>query len=129
MLSSKEIEELVSIRDKEKNNLELKSIRIITEPSGKKDQAKQLAYGMVGLANKNGGRLILGVNDDGAFDGKFLGNTDDIKEYIHNICRDKISPIIEFEIHFIESASWDVFLIYIPKRRNIPHAYIMESIS
>jgi hypothetical protein len=124
MLAQEEVEILVNLRDKEKVNLELKSIRIIT--SGNKDAKEKLACGIVALANKNGGRLIIGVNDDGTFDGKFAGNTDDIKEYIHNICRDHISPSVHFEIQFIESENWDVFIVYIPKRRNIPHAFISK---
>ena len=127
MLNPKEIEELVSIRDKEKINLELKSIRIF-KALDKKEQLKKLACGIVALANKNGGKVILGINDNGSFDGKFPKNenTDEIKAHIHTICRDNISPTIEFEFQHIASEKWDVFVIYIPKRRNIPHAFVSK---
>lgn len=122
MLTKEEIETFVTYRDKEKTNLELKSIRLIN--SGRSDSKEKLACAIAALANKDGGRLILGVNDDGTFDGKYHGNVDDIKSYIDNICRDSISPSIHFDFQFIEADNWDVFVVFVPRRRTIPHAYI-----
>lgn len=52
---------------------------------------EQLAKELVALANFQGGRLILGVDDDGAISGLQQKNT---QEWVLNIFRDKIFPQI-----------------------------------
>jgi ATP-dependent DNA helicase RecG len=52
---------------------------------------EQLAKEVVSLANFQGGRILLGVDDDGALSGLTRDNTE---EWVMNIFRDKIHPTI-----------------------------------
>jgi|GEM_PF-2931673 hypothetical protein len=124
MTTIEEIRNLVEHRDRERINLELKSIRKITEQDAKGDNRRDIAYEIAAIANKFGGKLLFGVNDDGTFDPKFEGNPDNIKEYIVTICHDMISPVIDCNINFVQSNDWSVFVVDIPQRRHMPHAVV-----
>lgn len=52
---------------------------------------EQLAKEIVALANFQGGRVILGVEDDGTISGIHRGH---LEEWVMNIIRDKIHPLI-----------------------------------
>ncbi|MFZ2451663.1 MAG: RNA-binding domain-containing protein [Methylovulum miyakonense] len=52
---------------------------------------EQLAKEIVALANFQGGRVILGVEDDGAIAGI---QRDNLEEWVMNILRDKVHPLI-----------------------------------
>ena len=52
---------------------------------------EQLAKEIVALANFQGGRVILGVDDDGAISGV---HRDNLEEWVMNIVHEKIHPLI-----------------------------------
>ena len=52
---------------------------------------EQLAKEIVAFANLQGGRLLLGVEDDGIISGLTRSNT---QEWVLNVFRDKVSPQI-----------------------------------
>lgn len=52
---------------------------------------EQLAKEIVALANFQGGKVILGVEDDGSIAGIHRGN---LEEWVMNIIRDKVHPLI-----------------------------------
>jgi len=52
---------------------------------------EQLAKEIVALANLQGGRILLGVEDDGAISGLHQENT---QEWVMNVFRDKVFPQI-----------------------------------
>jgi ATP-dependent DNA helicase RecG len=53
------------------------------------EETEKLAKELVALANLRGGRVFLGVDDDGSI----VGITrDDLEEWVMNVCRDKIRP-------------------------------------
>jgi hypothetical protein len=124
MTTCSEIQALINEREKEKAHVELKSFRKIQATDQRSDNLRDIAYEIIALANLNGGKLIFGINDDGGFDGKFEGELDNIKRDIHNLCFDSISPIIECNTEFIECTTGDLFIVYVPKRKSIPHAYV-----
>ena len=55
---------------------------------------EQLAKEVVALANFQGGRLLLGVDDDGSISGLQRDNIENIEEWVMNVFRDKIHPMI-----------------------------------
>lgn len=120
-MTEADILKIVSSKELEPLTLELKSRRIFENSDGK----EKIACEIIALANKHGGRLILGLNDDGSFDGKMEPKeVDKLKELISQICRDKISPIVDSTTELIECSQGDVLAVYIPKKRSIPHAFI-----
>ena len=55
---------------------------------------EQLAKEVVALANFQGGRILLGVDDDGTISGLQRDNIENIEEWVMNVFRDKIHPMI-----------------------------------
>ena len=122
----KEIKQILNREDKENLIIELKSSRILNNPKKKEKICKEI----VALANRYGGKLILGLNDDGSYDGKnIFEDIDELKGKIDNWCRTSISPPIVCEIEFLssneeEALDGDIIVINVPKRDNIPHAVV-----
>jgi hypothetical protein len=109
--------------EKETLTIELKSFKKILDANGSliSDSRKDIAYEIIALANTRGGKLIFGINDNGIFDGK-ISNIDKIKEAIHQICYDLISPIISCTTDFFEFPNEDFVIINIPKKTGLPYA-------
>lgn len=126
MTTIQEIEAIALRTEKENIKIELKSFEKLS-PSPK-DNKTDIAAEIVAMANRQGGRLIFGIRDDGSFDGKLTSRgIDEAKGWIYNICRDLISPVIECTVQFIETSEKDVLIVYIPKRRRIPFAVTEKS--
>jgi hypothetical protein len=130
MFTLEDIEQIRANPEKETLTVELKSFRKLF--SADSSDIKDIAYEIVALANRHGGKLILGLNNDGSFDGKLPLKidakkeitVDSVKEKMHNICNDSISPRIDCETQFLQCAEGDVIIVNIPKKKNIPHAYV-----
>ncbi len=128
MITFDELKKLIENSEKENSKIELKSFRKLYES---KEGSKDIARGIVALANRHGGRFIMGINDDGKFDGKLpiMSNSteitiDDFKEKIFHLIRDHISPTIEPETEYLQCSEGDVLIINVPKRKGMPHAFI-----
>ena len=67
MVDCKEILEIIKSPDRENLNIELKKSDIIYTKEGK----KKLAHQIVAFANRLGGKILIGILDDGNFEGKF----------------------------------------------------------
>lgn len=126
MTTCDEIYQILKNPEKENMKNEFKNSEILK--SGK----EKLGYGIVAFANRNGGKLLIGINDDASFEGKGIFDDKGIDNYrgiIDNICHNNISPIIEYEIEFLQCPDGDLLVVNIPKRKGIPHAYIVSRVS
>lgn len=120
--------------EKENIRVELKeSQKFITGED--RFEGKEMASIIVSFANREGGMLIVGVKDDGTFEGEHIfdkfsvqdkNGFDKFKEYIENICKDSISPQIFVESFLFKIEGHDVAVIKIPKRLSIPHAVVSK---
>ena len=125
MYTKEFIEDLIKNREKEKANLELKSFeKVNTTKSDGKTKVEDFMADISAIANRFGGKILIGINDNGTFEGKFAGDFDNLKGQISEKCRSSVSPIIDCDFAFIETIDWDVIVVLIPKRKNIPHALI-----
>ena len=126
MFTCKDIYKIINSPEKENLTIELKSFRKLFDDDHKDGSVKrkEIAYTIVALANRFGGKLIFGINDDGSFDGKNKIDIDKAKESINQICTGNISPIVEYQSQFLECPEGDLLIIHIPKRKGIPFAYI-----
>lgn len=122
MTTSKEVLDVISGTEKENIKLELKRSALLRSDEGQ----RKIAYAITALANRNGGRLFIGVNDDGTLEGKDIFDIDNDKGIIENICHMKISPIVEYNTELVECPQGDVLVVNIRKRKEIPHAYIVS---
>lgn len=116
------LKQLVQSEERERTDIELKSFDKITQLNDK--NRKDIACEIVAFANRNGGKLIFGVSDDGHFEFDKDIDVDELKGKIHSICFDNISPVIEITTEYIEETEAKFLIIYVPKRKSIPHAYI-----
>lgn len=120
MTSEKELKEWISNIDKESLLIEFKNSDILKKP-------EKLMHGIVAFSNRIGGKLLLGVNDDGSIEGWRILKPDDEKGKINNLIQDKISPILECDIEIVPCKEGDILIIHIPKKRDIPHAYVKKT--
>lgn len=117
-----EIEKLREKSEFENIKYELKSSKILKE----KDWKDKIAKEIISFANRNGGKIIIGLQNDGSFDGKKDYDVDTLKGDIDNIIHNKISPIINYNFEFLECEEGDLSIITIERKKDIPHAFIIE---
>ena len=122
MTSCDELSQILKKPEKEKLKIEFKDSRILKGEKGK----EKLAFEIVAFANRHGGKIFLGINDDGTFEGKKIFEIDNDKGIIDNICHTRISPSVDYFIEFLECNEGDVLIINIQKRKGIPHAFIFS---
>lgn len=120
MMTCEKLYSLIRRNERENLTIELKNSAVLKDKPSRDD----LACDIVAIANRQGGKIIIGVNDDGSIEGKNIFNVDKDKGKIDNICYGQISPIIDYKLDFIECKEGDFLIINIPKRENIPHAII-----
>lgn len=122
MTTCEEIQKLLEKSEIENVKFELKSSKILKNDDWKEKLAKEF----VAFANQNGGKVIIGLQNDGTFDGEKDYDVDKLKGDINNVIRDKISPIIDYNFEFLECDGGDLSIISIEKKKDIPHAYIVK---
>ncbi len=122
MITCEEIQELLDKSEIENIKYELKSSKILKEDEWKDKLAKEF----VAFANRIGGKVIIGLQNDGTFDGKADYDIDKLKGDINNITRHKISPEINYDFEFLKCGEGDLSIISIEKKKDIPYAYIVK---
>ena len=120
MTNCNEIIEIITNPDRENLMVEFKNSGIIRSDEGRKKLLKHI----VSFANRNGGRILIGINDDCTFENKDIFDVDEDKGLINSLIQDRISPKLECEIEFVSCPEGDVMLIKIPRRKEVPHAVI-----
>ncbi|HLP11160.1 MAG TPA: ATP-binding protein [Flavobacteriales bacterium] len=117
-----EIHKITQSKELETVFRECKSFRLF----GNKDASRDIACSILAFANRHGGKIIFGINNDGSFDEKLARDLDGLKGKIQNICYTNISPRIEVEVQLIEG-DIDFLIVEVPRRKGIPHSYIKEN--
>ena len=122
MTTCEEVQKLLEKSEIENTKYELKSSQIFEKNDWKDDIAKEL----VAFANRTDGKVVIGLQDDGTFDGNADYDVDKLKGDINNIIRDKISPMINYNFEFLECDEGDLSIISVEKKKDIPYAYIVK---
>lgn len=122
MTKCEEIKDLLKNREFETLNIEVKSFDLLESRELKKKILKQ----MVAFANRDGGKVIFGVRNDGTIEGSFPYNIDDIKEKIDNYVQNGTSPLIRYGTELLKCNNFDLFVIKVDRKLDIPHAYIVS---
>ena len=123
-------EDEVASFDFESGSFDRKSGRII------KENPNALAKPLSAFANTNGGHLLLGVDDHGAFDGLDIvgkGRTPTI-EWLNQKVTDLLAPPLRnFKIHLVQASTDSripegkiLIVIDIPKSEDAPHQSIVD---
>jgi len=122
MTTCEEIQNLLAKSEIENLKYELKSSKILKNNKWKSSLAKEI----VALANQHGGKLIIGLQNDGTFDGEADYDVNKLKGDIDNIIHNKISPTIDYQFEFVECEEGDLSIITVEKKKEIPYAYIVK---
>lgn len=105
------IDELIA--NGENQTVEFKRSNILSNPI-------ELAKTMVAFANTNGGRILIGVCDDGTLEG--LQADKKHEESIMNIARDRCEPPLIPQFSVIRKAEGDIYVVKILRFQALPHA-------
>ena len=122
MTSFDDFQKILKKPEREKLKFEFKKSDILRNDPGKQNLSSEI----VAMANRYGGKIILGINDNGDFEGKGIFEVDHDKGIIDNICHTNISPSIDYLTEFLECDEGDVLIINVQKRKGIPHAFIVK---
>lgn len=108
------------IVEKETARVEFKATPLLI-PS--EENRFKIASQLVSFANRHGGFLIFGVNNNGEFEGTKI-DEDKAIQNISNIAKDKCSPPVVFIHQHVQTADGDALIIEIERRKGIPHAIV-----
>lgn len=109
--------------DRENIKIELKSYKLLKV---KKD-LETIAQECIAFGNRLGGYLVLGVDDNGNFEGKGIFEPDLDKGDIENYLYAKVSPTLYFTIDYFEYAKGDVLVITVSKYKDIPFSIVKNN--
>lgn len=101
------------IKNGENQTVDFKSIDILKNPF-------KLACLMTAFANTNGGRVLIGVKDDGSLEG--IQKDKDHETHIMNIARDRSNPPLTPSFHVSHKPDGDIYVVKILRYKTIPHA-------
>jgi ATP-dependent DNA helicase RecG len=82
------------------------------------DQAHRLGKEIAAMASSGGGRIYIGINDNGELCGITANNgdeRDDIVERAHSIAR-TVKPVPRINLHFAVESTYTVLVLDIPKQ-------------
>jgi len=124
-------EELYSLLNSEENDvLDFKSEELLTNPNG--ENRYKLAKHIVGFANHRGGKIVIGVNDEGEPEGEYITEEGALGT-ISEITDTRIDPSVDFS-HSIYSEDKDdlsegsVFVLTVNQSSNsLPSAVVERS--
>jgi hypothetical protein len=105
------INELIS--QGENQTVEFKKVDVLKNPV-------ELAKTMVAFANTNGGRILIGVCDDGTLEGMKAEKAHET--YIMNIARDRCDPPLIPQFSVCKTSHGDIYIIKILRYQIFPHA-------
>lgn len=80
----------------------------------------KLAREMVAFANTEGGRILIGIDDEGNIEG--MKGKEAHEAFLINIAREKCSPPISPLFEMVETDKGDVYIVSVPKFEHYPHA-------
>lgn len=115
----------------ESTELDFKSGEVLTNPNH--NNRKKIAQNLVGFANRNGGKLVMGVDDNTREpEGAIIQEEEGATGIISEIARDDCSPTVSFTYQFYSSENGDlsegsVFVLEIKQGDGIPHARVKRS--
>jgi predicted HTH transcriptional regulator len=120
------------ISEAEKTTADFKSWKVVRNPyDGDDPNRSTLAKAMVGFANRDGGNLIIGVDDDTReAEGEQL-DEERINGILAEIAATECDPNVQWDRTFYSSENddlehGDVYVVHIDRRRGPPHAITHE---
>lgn len=114
--------------DREGKKVEFKISQILRNPNG--ENSYKIAKEIVALANRRGGYLIFGIDDESEELEEYELLEDRSRETISNIASDRCSPPINFDCYYFDDGLDDgsqAFVVEVHPKEQIPHAIVDNS--
>ena len=137
-MTTEEIIAKAKSEDNEDLYFELKDSRKYIDEAGE-FTLDSLLQQVVAFANREGGRLIIGIKDDGSPEGRGIFERclpnepgkafDKFKGAINNICSARISPIVNMAVNYHEKGKYEFMEIVVAKHMLMPHAVVRKTAS
>lgn len=89
------------------------------------NNSEEIAIQLVAFANRDGGKILFGVNNDGTIQGERI-NFDKKANLISNVAKGRCSPQVQIKSHRFKLEKADVLAIEVDRRKDIPHAIITK---
>ncbi len=86
------------------------------------DSVDKLAVEIAAFLNSSGGRIIVGVTNNGEIEGLTQGQIDRLNQWISNISRNNIYPSVSLKTQTLNCNERIVLIINVPKGDNKPYA-------
>jgi len=113
--------------DKILDRMELETVRIELKRKSVLKKTVDLVSSITAFANRYGGMIIIGIKNNGDFEGFDIIDVDGAKGVIDNICHDRCSPPVDYSTEFLRCGKGDVLIIHVEQRKGIPHACIEKN--
>jgi hypothetical protein len=104
------------IKDGEGPSVDFKEHLFLVNPD-------DIAAHLVSFANRDGGKILVGVTNGGTIQGAKIDNDKDSLT-VQNVANNNCSPPVEVTFDYASSLKGDVLLINIPRRNGMPHAIV-----
>ncbi len=110
------VDEIITVG--ESQTVEFKKSDILSDPVG-------LAREMVAFSNSLGGRILIGICDDGTVEGMKAKKEHEL--FVMNIARDRCDPPLTPSFSTINKPEGDIYELKVTRFRTFPHAAKTES--
>lgn len=100
--------------------------RVLFKPSsllGSDDGLDDLAREVVALANREGGRLVLGVSESGQFEGRLSLSREEIETAVETLLSTRTVPRPGCTVEHLTGEDGDLAVLRVEPRRGAPHAF------
>lgn len=92
--------------------------------SGILSNPKKLVILMTSFANTTGGRILIGVCDDGTLEG--MTSKKEHENHIMNIARDKCDPPLAPKFFVVKKNEGDIYVVKVLRYQTFPHAVVTK---
>ena len=83
----------------------------------------EIARDVVALANRDGGRVVLGAGAGGRFEGRLEVSRQECDEAVATMLRTRIVPAPETLLEHLTGEDGELFVLKVEPRRGAPHAF------
>lgn len=123
MTTAAEVKQIVGSYPREAQRVVLKPSGLLLSEEGRDALAKEI----VALANRDGGRLVLGVDEQGRFESSLELSHDDAVAAMAQLATSRIVPPLEPALEHLSGEEGDLLVIGVPRRAAGPHAFARVS--
>ncbi len=118
MTTAAEVKTIVGNYSAEADRVSLQPSALLVSGEGR----DQLAAEIVALANRDGGRVVLGVDRQGRFEEQLACGAEAARAAVAELAGSRVSPALDVELELLTGEEGDLIVLKVPRRQAQPHA-------